>query len=304
MKKYFIFTVDTEGDNLWAWKEGKSITTENSKCLPKFQELCDVCGIKPVYLTNYEMLLDTGCVNFLKQSHLTAKCEIGMHIHAWNTPPHYELNNVYGGNAYITEYPYDIMKSKADFLKSKLEEVFETDIISHRSGRWATDERYLHVLKEIGIKVDCSYTPGLDLSHIPGYSQKNGNDYRNVPMSVFQPIEGLYEVPMTTRRIRSWGSGTLKHRIKTFLFGKDVWCRPIDRSVDFLCQLERSVAKEAECNHIEMMIHSSELMPGGSPYFKTAEDIQALYDTMKAFFEYILEKGYIPVTFKEYLKIH
>lgn len=52
--KYFIITVDTEGDNLWNWKEGKEITTQNAKAIPKFQELCERFKFKPVYLINYE----------------------------------------------------------------------------------------------------------------------------------------------------------------------------------------------------------------------------------------------------------
>ena len=29
MMKTFLITVDTEGDNLWQWKPGEKITTEN-----------------------------------------------------------------------------------------------------------------------------------------------------------------------------------------------------------------------------------------------------------------------------------
>ena len=29
MKKKFLITIDTEGDNLWAWKQGDAIRTEN-----------------------------------------------------------------------------------------------------------------------------------------------------------------------------------------------------------------------------------------------------------------------------------
>ena len=34
--KYFIVTVDTEGDNLWDWTPGAPIYTENSKFLENF----------------------------------------------------------------------------------------------------------------------------------------------------------------------------------------------------------------------------------------------------------------------------
>ncbi|MDR8263551.1 deacetylase, partial [Acinetobacter baumannii] len=48
----FLITIDTEGDNLW--QKHDSITTENARYLPRFQQLCEKYGFKPVYLTNYE----------------------------------------------------------------------------------------------------------------------------------------------------------------------------------------------------------------------------------------------------------
>lgn len=39
--KYFIITVDTEGDNLWEYVAGKEIGTENAKFLQRFQTLCE-----------------------------------------------------------------------------------------------------------------------------------------------------------------------------------------------------------------------------------------------------------------------
>ena len=57
MKRFFI-PIDTEGDNLWAWREGDPICTENAKFLPRFQSLCEEYGFRPDYLTNYEMASD------------------------------------------------------------------------------------------------------------------------------------------------------------------------------------------------------------------------------------------------------
>ena len=51
-----ILTVDTEGDNIWACPE--SVTTENARYMPRFQNLCEDYGYKPTYLVNYEMAID------------------------------------------------------------------------------------------------------------------------------------------------------------------------------------------------------------------------------------------------------
>lgn len=66
MKK-FLITIDTEGDNLWQWKDGDPIGTDNTKYLPRFQKLCDKYGFKPTWLTNYEMMMDDNYVQFIKE---------------------------------------------------------------------------------------------------------------------------------------------------------------------------------------------------------------------------------------------
>ncbi len=46
MKKNFIITVDTEGDNQWNIYNGQDITTENANFIPRFQEMCEMLGVK------------------------------------------------------------------------------------------------------------------------------------------------------------------------------------------------------------------------------------------------------------------
>ncbi len=60
----FLITIDTEGDNLW--QKHDSITTENARYLPRFQQLCEKYGFKPVYLTNYEMAIDPFYIEFAR----------------------------------------------------------------------------------------------------------------------------------------------------------------------------------------------------------------------------------------------
>ena len=54
-------------------------------------------------------------------------------------------------------------------------------------------------------------------------------------------------------------------------------------------------------NYLEFMIHSSELMPGANPTFKTKEDIEKLYQQMDYLFYYIRGKGYEGITCSNYI---
>ena len=292
--------MDTEGDNLWHWKPGREITTENTNYIPRFQELCEKYGFKPVYLTNYEMAFDDRWVKYSAGKAREGKCEIGMHLHAWNTPPEYELENRFGGNPYITEYPGEIIDQKVETVVNLLQKHYEMPIVSHRSGRWATNDTYFDALAKHGIRIDCTVTPELNLSGIFGYSQNCGNDYRRVPKGVYWIHPDILEVPMTTRRMRHCRRGSLKHRVKTLLKGENVWLRPICHSVEPMKELTESVIQEGNGEYLEFMIHSSELMPGGSIYCKSPEDVETLYKVTDSYFAYVSKLGYCGKTLQDF----
>lgn len=298
--KSFIITVDTEGDNLWDWQEGAPITTENVHYIPRFQELCEKYGLKPVYLTNYEMAQNTEWVKYGKYKAMQGLCEIGMHIHAWNSPPEYFLENKYGGNPYITEYPDYMIHEKLTWITRYLQSQFEMPMRSARSGRWATNDVYFSSLKDNGYVGDCSMTPGIDLSVIPGHSANVGNDYRRAPYSIHMLPSGIVEVPMTTRHIRHVAKGSLRHKLGSLIKGDRLWLRPYKKSLYDLQFLSEAVQREGE-SYLEFMIHSAELMPGGSPYFKTEADIELLYSIMDTYFRQIVSAGYTGVTLSDYI---
>lgn len=301
-KRHFIITVDTEGDNLWDYKAGDKVSTENTRFIPRFQELCNNFGFKPVYLTNYEMARNVDFVTTARKWLNTGCCEIGLHLHAWNNPPYFQLHGPYNYNPYLIEYPEEIMFEKFKSIYDLLCINFSTEITSHRSGRWAMNEKYFKLLSEFGIKADCSVTPGIDWSNNVGKT-RGGANYTHFAKTPSW-IEGVLEVPMTIRSFHHFKEGSFKHRIKTLLKGDLVWLRPATQSLDTMVALIDRVSSEPDSNYLEFMIHSSELMPKGSPYFKTAESIEMLYNTMYKLFKYVSKKGYEGTTLKEYYNIY
>ena len=300
---YFIITVDTEGDNLWKWKKGDPISTQNAVLIPKFQELCEKYNFKPVYLMNYEMVCDKALVSYLTDQVYNDLCEIGIHIHAWNSPPEYELESMYDGNAYITEYPNEIVYEKLVFLKDKIESEFGTRVVSHRSGRWAIDEAYFKILEDVGIKVDCSITPQIDFSKMPGTTVNHGPNYLKEKIYPHNVRPGLLEVPMTTRKIRRISTGSLKHRIKSVILGDDFWMRLLKKDMSDFFYLKKYIEKERKCDYVEFMIHSSELLPGGNPYFKTVNDVNHLWFMLDCVFESFSNSGYVGITLNDYANL-
>lgn len=264
----------------------KRITNRNGEHLYKFQELCEKYGLIPTYLVNYEMSLSKPFVEMSQAKLKEHKLEIGMHMHAWNCPPIYKLKSgeKEGDNPYIGEYPEKVITQKVDFLTKQLREVFHTEILSHRSGRWYLDETYLRILKKYKYLVDCSVTPGVDWSQGPGLTKNSrGSNYkgffsRDYEISLKnlkkEGKSGIYEVPVTIE--------TKKY----CLIKKDVtWLRPNGNNLDKMCKLIKQRWK-SEAGYVEFMLHSSELMAGGSPNFKTERSIQKLYSDIEQLFSY------------------
>lgn len=302
MLKYFIITVDTEGDNLWKYSDGTEIKTENTLHIPRFQKLCEKYRLKPVYLTNYEMALDDRFVEMAKSWYSYQQCEIGIHLHAWNNPPEFKLTGNYDYNPYLIEYPNDIKYDKFGFLFNLIKERFGISPVSHRAGRWAMNADYFNILEKFGILVDCSYTPGIDWSKNEGITCC-GTDYSKISNEP-QFIGNVLEVPMTIRHFRHNYEGSLKHKIRTSILGDKVWLRPATQSVQLMKMLISRVEKEKKVDYLEFMIHSSELMPGGSPYADSVSDVNKLFSSMEEVFKFIKNRGLIGITLQEYYNIY
>ena len=134
--KYFVITIDTEGDNLWQWDKKSPITTENTTYLIRFQKLAEQYGFKPVWLTNFEMISDPRYVDFIVDVEERKVGEVGMHLHAWNTPPLFTLPKIQSGLPYLIEYPEGIMRNKVETMTSLIEKKTGVRPTSHRAGRW------------------------------------------------------------------------------------------------------------------------------------------------------------------------
>lgn len=295
MKK-FLISIDTEGDNLWKYNTGDEIFTENAKYLQRFQTLCEEFGFKPTYLTNYEMAMSKAFVDFAKYNLQKGGLEVGMHLHAWNNPPLYNLKNVNPkvSASYLIEYPDDIMEQKISVITETLGQVFEKKIITHRAGRWATDERYFKLLSKYGYTVDCSVTPKMSWVGSAGMRFGSvGTDYTkspSCPYIVNTEYGDLIEVPVTvkeSKRVFLDKGLTFRQKLSRIyhgIKGRTVWLRPTGSNLSEMLWLVEYVAKDTNADYIMFMLHSSEFMPGGSPTFLNEEDIERLYAHIRQVF--------------------
>jgi hypothetical protein len=300
VKPAFLITIDTEGDDAWA---GSSVvSTSNAAYLQRFQTLCEAFGMKPTYLVNWEM---ARCGEFQELGRHVVSAgsgEIGMHLHAWSSPP-FDLKLTEDDarrQPYLFEFPEEVMRQKIRLMTEELENTFEVPMISHRAGRWGLDARYARLLIEAGYTVDCSVTPGWSwakargvFSPGPDFRKFPAGEYFVDPQDIGRPGKStLLELPMTIlapehRRVadafialaRKLSSGRLGGRPEAR------WLRPFGpQPAGGLV----GVLHAASCQrrpYVELMLHSSELMPGGSPYFRDARAVDQLYENLAELFQ-------------------
>lgn len=298
----FLVTIDTEEDNLWS--SPRVATTRNAEYLPRFQALCEKYGLKPTYLTDWEMVHSPAFREFGWDLLARRTGEIGMHLHAWNSPPltpltadddHYK--------PFLIDYPEDHMREKVRALTGALGDTFGATMVSHRAGRWSFNETYARVLIENGYRVDCSVTPHVSWASILGDPSGNRgtdfsrfldtayfvdlNDIRQpgdsplleLPVTILQPTyPGVLEAARTLLARHHFGV-----RVAERLFPSCMWLRPTRRNHKTLLHI-LDIARQEQRPYIEFMLHSSELMPGGSPTFPSQESIEALYHDLEALF--------------------
>ena len=306
---FFLITIDTEGDNLWSGPS--EITTRNSKFLTPFQELCEEFRFKPTYLVNYEMAMCEDFRTFARDVLSRGTGEIGMHLHAWNAPPIEPLSDRdYSYLPFLIEYPDRAMRAKVEYQTKLLADVFGTQPVSHRAGRWALDRRYAELLIENGYRVDCSVTPGVSWRAARTAPLGcEGSDYRLFPTQPYwlDPADiskpgnsALLEVPMTVYRGADWRwvrPRALRSVLSRY-WPDSLWLRPTGRNIRQLLNILRRVLAEGR-TYAEFMLHSSEFMPGGSPIFRTATHVEKLYSDLRRLFS-IAAQHFEGATLQEY----
>lgn len=318
-EKYFIITVDTEADNLWA-KENKT-KTQNINYIPRFQELCNQYGFYPTYLVSYELVISDGLVSALKSYVDKNLAEIGAHLHPWSNPPFKpEYDGYHKFHAYPHDLPATLFHLKMGELTQKLEDFFQKKVTSYRAGRWGFAAEHIEILLKLGYLVDCSVTPFVSWERFSGKPGAFGGvDYFNAPRksyildktNILNPGQnGLVEVPVTivplyanflSSYMAYHASNPIVRIAKAVSFGPQ-WFRPLpyvnaSRMID-VAQKWLGLGN----NYLEMMTHSSELMPGGSPYYKTKKDIEKLYTKLEKVFMYFKSKGFKGITLTNYAK--
>lgn len=311
-----IITIDTEADN--QWETGHPIETRNLEYVQRFQELCDRFGLKPTYLCTYEIAIAPEFESLVSYQK-AGTAEIAAHLHPWSNPPlpgdEYDLHS----RPFPSELADGVFREKMAILTETLAERAGRRPVSYRAGRWGFRASHVPVLLDLGYKVDCSVTPLVTWNRQRGVNGF-GPDFRAARQEpyfldqsdVCRPGgSGLLEVPMTIlcrreaplrainrvfRDEASFGSRAFRKAL-----GLDVeWFRPYPYMTAADLKAVYTLAANRGLPAVTLMFHSSELMPGGSPYNPTPESIEQLYERFESLFEFVTAREGRGATLREF----
>lgn len=292
-----LLTVDTEEEFDW----DKPLTRDTHGIdhvgrLSKFQEFCERQGIVPIYLVDWPIANSRLASEILSEPLAAGRAEIGVQLHPWVNPPFDE--EVTQGNSFAGNLPRELEESKLRKLRDAIESNFGIAPLIYRAGRYGAGPHTAELLAEQGIAVDTSVRPKFD------YSSVGGPDYRGFPIRPYwlDDARTLLELPLTTT---FWG---LLRKQGEYIYPR-LWRAPSMRGVlSKIGMLERvpltpeGVSVEEAIRGIDMALddgtpllvfsfHSPSLRPGDTPYVRTEDDLDNLYEWWRRVLAYLRQRG-------------
>ena len=312
----FVITLDTEPDNEWG--RPRVATTENARFVPRFHELCQRYAFPVTYLMTLEMAEDPFLRDYLRPRAAAGECEIGAHLHPWNTPPLAPLtDDDLRHHPYPFEYPPEVQRAKLETLVDPIDRRYGARPVSYKAGRWGLDGTHAALLARLGFRVDTSVCPGVNWGPSHGAPRGSGGpDFSTAPLLPYRLSDvdvcrpgglRIWEIPPTIvfysalgRRVPGVQALYRKVRRVRRLFDRQhlgaQWLRPYPYQTAARLRRVADLARAAGAPVLNMTLHSSELMPGCSPYNKTAASIEDLYARLEPFLAAMRADGLSGVT--------
>jgi peptidoglycan/xylan/chitin deacetylase (PgdA/CDA1 family) len=305
-----VLTIDTEADNAWGNHRDSNVT--NVRELLRLHHVLAKYGAKATCLVTSRVVQDGEAIGVLRHLVDTGGAEIGAHLHPWESPPFMESGFDTRYPTFPPELPLDVFREKLRRLVEAIGGRFSPPTC-YRGGRWGISPEHLAVLEQAGFEVDTTVTPLIDWRETKGVptslNGQGGVDFRSASVSPYHPDysdvtrEGgakIIEVPLTVGFTRCVpplvrhlyvALPELVHRVlRKSALVRAVWATPAQEDERHLLQMLAVVLREG-MSVINMAIHSSELMVGGSPRSRSEEDVAKILGRLEAMLSVLASSG-------------
>lgn len=300
-----LLTVDTEEEFDWDGpfrRDGYGL--DHVDQIARFQTFCEGLGVSPVYLVDWPIATDARATEIIGDAVKRRAAEVGVQLHPWVNPPFEE--EVSAANSYAGNLPPELEAAKFMALRDQIEKALGIAPLIYRAGRYGLGEHSAALLKQAGIKLDTSVRSLFD------YSAQHGPDYSKHPLTPYwvDDERALLELPVTSAYwgiLRQLGVPLqrLQRHFPTFYaaFAKTGVLERIALTPEGVTAEEAirgiDIALDDGLPLLVLSFHSPSLAPGHTPYVKSAEDVETLYDWFSQIYAYLGQRGVRNTTVSE-----
>jgi len=298
-----VVTIDVEEDN-WGSFNAIQPTVENIRTIPQLQAIFDRYEIRPTYLVTYPVVATAWATAVLSDILQAGKCEIGAHLHPWNTAPFRE--DINERNSMLKNLPYELQTAKIKVITDKIHSVFGRKPLSFRAGRWGLGPKTVQALIACGYQADCSVTPSMSWTHCgdgPDYTDSTTEPYwLYSDDDTSQDAGAILEVPATIgfnrwpferwQKVFCRLQKTWTQRLRPIGFFhhtgllRKIWLSPEWSSAKDMITLSRVMIRN-EARVLNLSFHSSTLLPGATPFVKNARELEGFIAKIETLFEFL-----------------
>lgn len=282
-KLYVCISLDVEEEGLFSgvYASG-NVSVKNVQLLKRLAPLYRELGLPLTLFCAYPVFANPEACDTILWMRDNCGAEIGAHLHHWSTPP---LDICPPAQPERTHrLKRDILAARLATLLIEGRNVTGTTLTSFRMGRWDLKKELLPLLAQYGILVDSSVCP---LRAFP-----NGPNHflaPSTPWWVQTPAGPILEAPLT--QVPLWAPlSRLWHRVwrnsprllDSFHFFGALSANPVWHSL-FIMKLAAALNMRRGNCLLNLFLHSSELMPHGSPHTPDQASADALVTKLTKF---------------------
>lgn len=298
-----LVVIDTEEEFDWtASFDRRTPRVEAIAEIWRLQEVFEAFGIRPTYVVDYPvaaLAAPSEGVAALRSFAECGRAGIGLHLHSWVNPPFEEEPTP--ANSYQGNLPPDLERRKLTALKAAVEHSFGVRPLVHKAGRYGFGPHTADILRDLGLRIDLSLSPGFDLSRDggPDYSRCTSDPYwigRN------REILGLPTTGGFVGRLRAAASrlyplaaqirlrwAHLPAMLARTGAMERVRLSPEGYTVDDTRRLVRALYADG-LRVFTYSLHSPSARPGCTPFVRSEADLRCLLERCRRFCDFFLEE--------------
>lgn len=301
-----IVAVDLEAEFDWTGPRPRTDpSVQNVRQQFHAHKIFEKFGVRPIYLTDYAVATQASGFGPLRELIASGSCEIGAHLQSWETPPFSE--ELSERTSYNHNLPAWLQKEKLYRLTEAIQSNVGVRPVAYRAGRYGVGEEIAWILRAAGYQIDMSALPGVDLR------RQHGTDFRRVFNRPywFGADHDCLEIPLTAGFCGLLSATSLPYGFTTGLY--DLATRPSLRQTHMagylarlgileritlspegisLEEMRRLTRRLLACRNrlFSLNYHSSSLLPGYTPYVRSAADLDRFLKRVEAYLEFFFDE--------------